>query len=741
MKPQYRQNYIQLKGINQVLNAKVGDAEKILNCRYAPEGGWVGDIGIESWWKFPAVFRIQPDEQPYFTNKVDALYVWRRQGSNDTYTFVEQDGTLYYFLGNKGQGSFYAGYSWFDDAVVIDTKRHIPKFNEAGTQFINLGSRLLILNGYDRALLFAGDGVVREFGFALQTAPPHPIPVDTSYQQGQELEDGTALYFEPNSKLGMGLTDGSINDYSYRVTYIMDSGAESPLSPSQEVSWRIAQVTAGEPPALIGGYKYGVFLEMPIGPEGCVARRVYRTKNITTDGEIYYFVKQIDENSSRMFVDTLPDQYLVNTAPNILASSVIATDYNFGENWDNRLWLAKGNKIIYSDKGIYEQFGAANYFDLGNLVGGDITQLQAFYNNLIVFREQAINIISVLDNGNYTISTITNTTGTTASNAVVVIPQVGVAFFNEEGVWMLTGGLNGGSSLSITKISKQIDRWLDRQNTSFINRTIACYSYEMKEVWFHYCMDDHEFPNAGVVLHLEPERPEWSFRGSPNDDEKSYWTAMCATPDGKFLLGNAPSWTDNLDVGSINPHFGPLQVLSRHLNWGQTAEVKAIEGESVVRFLVTPTPHVGRSWESEWYALNNSSAKTRYYSVELELMSYGDNPFDFTYAIDYSYTDNATGQQKQARSSSVYTANEDAVMGPADASVTKVPFTINSSVVSQGRLIKLRYDVNSELCDQFKFTIKSTNNAFHVFQMNLLTDVVEMPVLNQSTRLQRGQPR
>ncbi len=737
MKPQYRQNYIKLKGVNKVLDPKLGDADEVLNCRYAPEGGWVGDLGIESWWKFPSTFRITPAEQAYFTSPVNSMYVWKRAGSNDTYTFVEQNGTLYYFLGNKGQGSVYTGYTYFQDAVVIDEGRHIPKFNEIGTQFVNLGRRLLIINGYDRALVFAGDGVVREFGFAMQTASPHALGVDSGHRQGGELTEGTALWFSPAELAGLGVPEAGItNDYSYKVTYIMDTGAESPLSAAGSTSWRIATVSA---PAPAGLYKYGVFLEMPLGPEGTVARRIYRTKNITTDGEIYYFVKQVDENSSRMFVDTLGDKYLTSIAPSFAASTVTATDYKYGEVWDNRLWLARGNEIIYSDNGVFEQFGAANVFDVGNLTGGDVTQIEAFYNNLIVFREQAINIISVLDNGNYTISTITNATGTTASNAVVVIPQVGVAFFNEEGVWMLTGGLNGGSSLSINSISRPINEKLKRQNTAFVNRAIATYSYENKEVWFHYCNEDHEFPNIGAVLHLEPERPMWSFRG--DGDKKSYWTAMCSTIDGKFLLGNGPTWTNAFNVGSTNEHFGPLQVLSRNLNWGQTAAVAAVEDGGILRLNVTPTPHIGRTWRSEWYGLNNSSAMTRYYSVEIELMSMGDNAFDFTYAIDYSYTDNATGQQKMAKSSTVYTTKEDAVMGPADALITKVPFTVNSSVVSQGRLIKLRYDVNTELCDQFRFEITSTNNAFHVFQMNLLTDVVEMPVLNQNTRLQRGQPR
>jgi tRNA splicing endonuclease len=74
--------------------------------------------------------------------------------------------------------------------------------------------------------------------------------------------------------------------------------------------------------------------------------------------------------------------------------------------------------------------------------------------------------------------------------------------------------------------------------------------------------------------------------------------------------------------------------------------------------------------------------------------------------------------------------------------ITKAPFIIGSTTLTDGRLIKLRYDVNTELCDQFKFGIKTdSNQQWHLVSMNLLLDVSDLPVLNQSTRIQQGQPR
>lgn len=729
MKSQRFRKFAPCGGVNQVLTPNLGDANSIFNCRYAEEDGWKATVGFESWWQFPTIFTIDDAiAQNYFRDKVDAVYQWKRQGTKDIYTFVEQSGRLYYMLGNKNGGDFEA------DIVVVDSNRYIPKLGDIGSQFINLGQHLLIINGRDRALLFSGDQVWRDFGFVLQTPSCNPLDVDTRYADNEILTGGAAVFFGENSQYGLGVltfNNGGVvtentNLYNYKMTMITDLGAESPLSGEQSVSWTLEQ----NDPA----YRYGVAIDLPVGQDGVVARRIYRTKEINNNGNIYYFVTQINENSSRFYIDAMPDKFLVDQAPSFTASTPITTDWKFGEVWDNRLWLAAGSRIIYSDGGIFEQFGALNYFDLGNQSGGDITQLVAFYNNLIVFRETAINIIS-FDAGVYNISTITNTLGTEASNSVVVIPQLGVVFLNEQGVWMLSGGLNGGASIQMQKISKPIDKELRRLNRSMIHKTVAAYSYREKEVWIHMPSADNTTPDFGIVLHLEPRTPLWSFRTSIDEPSESYWSAMTTTVNGYFLLGNDPDWT--IAQGQVTRKFGPLQVMSANNSWGSTGTITSYLGETA-QIRVSNTQSSGAQWESAWYAYDDNSVKVRYYSVELRIMSYGDNNFNFYYGVDYSYDENSTSTQKMAKSETVFTLNEDAVFGPADRAITKVPFTVNTSKLAEGRLITLRYDVNTQLCDQFKFGIRTTDDQhWHLVSFNLLSDAVAMPALNQSTKVSR----
>jgi hypothetical protein len=252
MKSQRFRKFAPCGGVNQVLTPNLGDANSIFNCRYAEEDGWKATVGFESWWQFPTIFTIDDAiAQNYFRDKVDAVYQWKRQGTKDIYTFVEQSGRLYYMLGNKNGGDFEA------DIVVVDSDRYIPKLGDIGSQFINLGQHLLIINGRDRALLFSGDQVWRDFGFVLQTPSCNPLDVDTDYQNNEVLTGGAAVFFGENSQYGLGrVTEDQQYTYNYKMTMISDLGAESPLSGTQSVSWSIPNAQ---------GKRYGVALDLPIG--------------------------------------------------------------------------------------------------------------------------------------------------------------------------------------------------------------------------------------------------------------------------------------------------------------------------------------------------------------------------------------------------------------------------------------------------------------------------------------------
>ena len=104
--------------------------------------------------------------------------------------------------------------------------------------------------------------------------------------------------------------------YQYRVTFVNDRGQESEASQSSSIV-SVYNGTGGKKRAFHG--KCMINVTIPIGPKECVARRVYRTRNVyDSNGDLYtkgdqqqyYFLTEIQDNMTDQFVDGHPDSAL-----------------------------------------------------------------------------------------------------------------------------------------------------------------------------------------------------------------------------------------------------------------------------------------------------------------------------------------------------------------------------------------------------------------------------------------------
>ena len=734
--------------IDQVSKDPSGGAEDIRNFRVDPNGGgWLADRGLESWWSAFAESPLQMAktgfEYTFLTEKVDRLFVWSKQNTEQTYTIVEQAGYLYYLVGNKGA---YTGTAFQNDVVILDSGRHRPKENEPGTQFIPFGNRLLILNGYNKPIWFYGREKLRDFSFLLPTPEVEVIGIDPSYLSAStpSLKQSTAAPNFENQTIGLGdVGINNFNSYSYRMTFISDTGSESPLGPISNVSWLIGSDAAET-------VKFGVFLsDIPLGPKGTVARKIYRTKNqrisYASDSrdQLFYESLTIKDNSSYQVIDIIPDNALTIEAPALTDSTVISSSYQFGESWDGRIWLAGGSshptKIIYSEKGLPEQFAAFNYFDVGNTQGGAITQVYAYYNNLLVFRESSIDIIRN-NNGNYTMSQLSPNIGTIASNTIQLVPDAGVLFLSKEGFFGLNGGLDGGSSINVVKISNKFNKEIQKINKSALAKSWAVYSRKEKEYWCHYPRRGSDYPTRGIVYHSQTGQV--SFRGSTVKNAEFKWRFTAGTTDknGYIIFGTSPTWrklgaSSNPGVVNAKGYLVGLQVWSGATYWSEIWQATTI-GDNGNTFTITKDVLQENVWESNWFDFGAPAIKHRAFAVELEMIAYGDNPIELEYGYDYDSTWTSAGTQKVTKSELVYTTSEDPVFGQ-DASITKSPFTVGTSAVKGERVVIIRFDVNTTLVDSFRWKIKSSK-PYQLLGYTLITNSRDQKPLNQRAGINRG---
>ena len=699
----------QFEGVDERYLAKHSKAGKIKNLKVDPEGlGLSNECGWE-----PLHYRqLNPTGLLNYTQVLNmefkpcrALSVWARHDGAEVYYLKEADGVLNYAMGNRTSLSV-AHY----DHVTLSSGRHEPKPNEIGTQFIPYGRFNLIINGYDEPFMFFGRGYVRPFGFRLPTPTPSVMDVEPDYYSNASAttDDKTCIHFSEKGTKGLGNSAvGDANTYRYKMSFITDTGSESPLSDAAVVNWTITAGNEG---------RYGVMLnDVPTGPKGTVARRIYRTPNLE-DGQVsgkgvFYFVKQIDDNITKQWTDIISDSHLTIEAPSIADSVILGHGHNVGTEWDNRLWIAKGNKVLYSDKNKPEQFGAFNYFDMGIQNGGHVTAIVPYYSSLIVFRENSISMIRPTTEG-YTIGQISGNIGTSATNTIKVVPNVGVMFLTKKGLYNLSGGLQGGSQVSIQAITTDVTETIQRISANALPRATATYSSKEQEYWCHFPIDGDTENSMGIVLHTQTG--QYSLRYTDNRKDMKF-TQLDTDPEGWIIIGTIPRETTGSAIpeNQIWKNVG-LQVWSAINMKGyiyQDAkagfesphyEYQIIEGDTREEAL----------YESVWMHLGINQ-KIRVSSIEVDIITQGNNQINFEYGIDETDDWNTTKSVQQQ----VPDRNNDVTYGVTGTTQTDDAI-INTSDYGDNRYTRLRFDVSTRQVRSFRFRLKSTS-VFHVVSYNL----------------------
>jgi len=682
MNPKHKKEYAPLGGISELLPQEEKSATRVENWTVDPStGGWDNRIGYEKF--FPAEDAFEPFSS---MGRIDSLYIWSTHNGARTYHLFETDNassgesTLQYTVGNTGSGA---------GLVTVDSFRNLPTADEPMTQYEPFGRYLIIVNGHDLPTKFDGERVT-PLGWIRHPHPPtpwSPDALDEAKAQTQFFATANDYYsvISDDKILGLGITTtGEENVYSWKVSFVSETGSESPLSSaSEQAGWETA-------PAPL---THAVYLEnLPVGPDGTVARRVYRTKNMGPEAssEQYYYVGQIENNTETSYVDYTPDRILADLAP--LADESItfpAPACRFAASFKNTLFLDGGQseptRIYYSNALQPDSFSALNYFDVGTREGGDITGFAPYYNQLLVF------IIRSTATGGFSVSPFIQGVGTKAINTVTTVPDVGVVFLAADGVYRIQGGLDGGSKLVFEKISKGLVKTVSRINRDLMARATAAYSPKWREWHCYVPADGSDRPTLGLVLHID--KIAWSVReGFPVG-------ALSVDQGGNLIFGHSVGD----DAGPAIKESG-LFVISRQRNLGYTAPVETA---------IPKAPPIS-IYQSSWLDYGAPQKKKHVKYVYLYVMTSGDNAIPMTYYTDFNYTGKTSAPVKMQRADHA----DQNVYGKA---------TWDSSVWENPMFTTLRYPIAQGSCSHFSFKVETTED------MVLLGYSVELAANNTST--------
>ena len=362
---------------------------------------------------------------------------------------------------------------------------------------------------------------------------PNDVAMKTSYYGSEQL-------------------DTRLCGFQYRVTYVNERGQESePSAPSSIVA--VENGRGGQKKCLHG--KGLISVDVPIGPKECVARRIYRTRNVyDSKGDLYttgsqrsfYLLKEISDNMTTKFVDGHPDTSLGE----LLDESQLGnfpSRTKFLAVFKNTMFAAGAdlNEIQYSAALFPEVFPANNRLVVGDDDGGPITGMRATKNALVVFKTRGIYLIKGDPSVGFAAQTLNKDIGCVAPNSIAEIPGLGLAFLSEKSVFLLQGALeNTGSITGVVNIGAEIPNQLELLNQSASVRAASALYLRDKEYWL--AIPTLGSPDNDLCLIYHYEVGSWSVRKDFPID------CMVASKDHRgYLFMGSHQNTDSENAGIL----------------------------------------------------------------------------------------------------------------------------------------------------------------------------------------------
>lgn len=538
-------NVPRLRGMDQRWNASPDTARRIENL------GWDGHDG---WHDLGGFREIVHDDSGQGSNPfsssgvIDSLMWFAQHNGAKQWLLWETNGELQYFLGSTPTVPF-AAIADLTGRTLVRTQYYTPW---QGSTLTTWGDRAYILNGVDEPVVFNGDWA-SPVGYRHGPGSVYVVPVSGTTSHGTTLVD-----------LGLGVwaASGETREcgYTYRFSFVNEYGQESPLSPvSRTVLFENSDTT-----------RLGTWVELPLGPAGTVARRVYRSVNFLNsngqpfslgEGEVHYFRLEVQDNCTTSFEDFLPDTGL---GAEVDASQLgpFPAGVKYASEFKGSMFVANTdeNGVRYSRPGFPEVFPPLNFIPLGSSQHGPITGMRPTKNALVVFRSHAIFLIKGNAREGFASEPLTYDTGCAAPNSIQEIPGKGLAFLSEQGVWLLEGALeNTGTVTGIVRISTPIPDEIERLNASTLIGASAAVSHRRHEYWLAVPSLSQTRPDQALVWNYEVNA--WSVytdlpatRLLETGDQRQYlmFSSHDSTRPGVYVISRG--WADN-GGSSVSPRW------------------------------------------------------------------------------------------------------------------------------------------------------------------------------------------
>jgi len=669
-------------------------------------GGWSTRLGYEP-------YKAGATSWAPFTNSgpIHSLHVAQHLASGArSHILFEEQGNLQLLYEASG-------------GLVLKTLasgRNVPTPTEAGSWFTDTGYGTIITNGVDRPVLVkpwpmpqnalvVESFLIRDFGFTGTPSAvdprlnlPMPKPAAGTPKFDPQTGGGATTLWCPSDtqgipdggRWGLGLADNTastaadgdkVSLFGWAVSFISTTGSEGPASTLATATWSL--------PKDHEGFRYACTLEIPTGPAGTVARKLYRTTNFSDDApsagdSTLYFVDLLRNNVDDTYFDANQTRTLGQPAPVVATGPLPAPRARFSALFAGCLFLDGGiddaRTLYFSAQGLIEQFSADAYIELA-AVGGGITALYASYTDLLVFRENSIDVVQGSFSAGFTVTTISTSVTCRAPHSIQAVPGLGVVFLGNDGVYAITGGFTGGAVSDVINLTINQDKIIKRITPDCHVKAVSAFSAAEREYQLYVPVDGSDRPGLGLVLHVD--RLPQAAALSPWSTRVGFPVGAVATLyDGTVIFGHH---TGN-ETGNSTSQRG-LFVLS-----GRRAL-----GADIVGDTMTFNPAPTSIYRSAWWSAGDAQLMKQVTYVTVWVLTTGAPTITMRHFKDFQLTPVAER---------TYSAQ------PPDAEalpeLDKV--VLGSGRYTTERLVPLRFSVAHQSASWFCFEIETIQDIIIV---------------------------